>query len=185
MLRIRLKLFVVSLKSQFQNKVLFTVWRKSRSFLKLPFSSKVLVLLVWVLLGLARAIILLMPLRYFSAWLGQSAKTVTYTPILTPEQVYRAKRLGLVVRATANFTPWASVCFPQALVACLLLRLSATPYIMHFGLAKNIDPNEDEPMKAHAWVTAGSVSVTGGRNNLFKFTVVGSYTSPLLTNLLV
>lgn len=164
--------------------VLAIAWRKVRSFLKLPFSSKVLVPLVWLLLALARAIILLIPFRYFSTWLGQSAKTVTYTPTLTSVQVQRAKRLGQVVRATANVTPWESVCFPQALVACWLLRLMGIPYIMHFGLAKNTDPDESEPMKAHAWVTAGPVAVTGGRNNLFKFTVVASYTSPLLINVL-
>jgi len=160
--------------------MLAVLWRKWRSFLKLPFKSQILIPLVWLLLGLARAIILLLPFRFFSAWLGNSAKTTIYTPVLLPIQLNRAKSLGQVVRATANITPWESLCFPQALVACLLLRISGIPYIMHFGLARNTEPDCDDPMKAHAWVTAGAVAVTGGRNNLFKFTVVGSYTSPLL-----
>ena len=48
------------------------------------------------------------------------------------------------------------------------------PYITHFGLAKNSNPDELDPLKAHAWVTAGPVAVTGGRS-LRTFTVVGTY----------
>lgn len=128
----------------------------------------------------ARAIILFIPFRYFSRELGQSAKTITYTPVLDASQTIRARHIGQVVRATAKVTPWESVCFSQALVACLLLRISAIPYIMHFGLAKNPDATDEDQMKAHAWVTAGSVAVTDGRHNLFKFTVVASYIAPLL-----
>ena len=156
------------------------LWSKCRAFLKLPLGDQVLVPLVWLMLGIARVTILVIPFRYFSCWLGQSAKTMTYTPVLSTPHAARARRIGHVVRATANVTPWESVCFPQALVACLLLRTSGIPYIMHFGLAKNPDDTGEDPMKAHAWVTAGPVAVTGGRHNLFKFTVVGSYLSPLL-----
>ena len=160
--------------------MLRVLWRKCRTFLKLPFGDQILVPLAWLMLGIARATILVIPFRYFSGCLGQSSKTMTYTPVLSTSQTARARRIGRVVRATANITPWESVCFPQALVACLLLRGTSIPYIMHFGLAKNPDNAGEDPMKAHAWVTAGSVAVTGGRNNLFKFTVVGSYLSPLL-----
>ena len=54
------------------------------------------------------------------------------------------------------------------------MRLARLPYIMHFGLAKNNNPDEMDPLKAHAWVTAGPVAVTGGRS-LRQFTVVGTY----------
>ena len=165
--------------------MLRTLWRKWLTFLRLPLGDQALVPLVWLMLGLARVTILFIPFRYFSGWLGQSAKTMTYTPVLDVAETARARRIGRVVRATAKITPWESVCFPQALVACLLLRVSGTPYIMHFGLAKNVDVTDEESMKAHAWVTAGPVAVTGGRGNLFKFTVVGSYLSPLLCDALL
>lgn len=160
--------------------MLNTLWRKWCTFLKLSFSDQVLVPVIWLMLGLARATVLLVPLRYFSSWLGVSTKTAVYTPVLLPSQINRAHSLGRLVRAAANITPWETVCFPQALVACWMLRIVGIPYTMHFGLAKSTDPFEKDPMKAHAWVTAGSIAVTGGRNNLFKYTVVGSFISPLL-----
>lgn len=161
-------------------KVIRVLWRKGRSFLKLSLGEQLLIPLVWLMLGLARLAILTLPFRYFSSWLGQHAKVTTFTPVLSAAETRRARQVGRVVRATANVTPWESLCFPQALVASLLLRVAGIPYIMHFGLAKNIDPNEKDPMKAHAWVTAGSIAVTGGRNNVFQFAVVGTYLSPLL-----
>jgi hypothetical protein len=163
--------------------MLRVLWRKSQAFLKLSFSDQVLVPVTWLMLGIARATILVIPFRYFSGWLGQSAKTMTYTPVLDVAETTHARRIGHVVRATAKVTPWQSVCFPQALVACLLLRMAGIPYIMHFGLAKNPNDTGEDPMKAHAWVTAGPVAVTGGRRNLLKFTVVGSYLSPILYEL--
>lgn len=161
-----------------------TLWRKVKTFLNWPLIDQLLVPIVWLMLGLARAIILFIPFRRFAGWLGASSKTLAYTPIITPAQICRSRRLGGIVRATAKLTPWESLCFPQAIVACLLLRISSIPYIMYFGLAKNEEPDTIDAMKAHAWVIAGPVAVTGGRNNLFKFTVVGSYTSPLLTEVL-
>lgn len=159
--------------------MLSKLWRKGRTFLSWPLPDQLLVPFVWLLLGLARAIILFIPFRRFAGWLGQSAKTLACTPVITPTQRNRALRLGRIVRASAKITPWESLCFPQAIVACVLLRAVGIPYIMHFGLAKNDDPADKEPMKAHAWVTSGPVAVTGGRGNLFKFTVVGSYISPV------
>lgn len=155
--------------------------RKLRSFGQFPLVDKLLFPLVFVLLGLARAAILLLPFRSYSRLFGLYHQTGTFTPVLTSPEVVRVRRVGRIVRATANVTPWESLCLVQALVASLLLRFLGLPYILHFGLAKNTDPQEQEaePMKAHAWVTAGPIAVTGGRS-LSKFTVVGSYVAPCL-----
>ena len=155
------------------------LWRKWRSFWKFPLLDKMVIPIVFILLGLARIIILAVPFRYYANLLGQYRRTEIFTPVLATPQIEWARRIGRIVRATAKITPWESLCLVQALVASVLLRTMKLPYILHFGLAKNIDTEDIEPMKAHAWVTAGCVAVTGGRS-LFKFTVVGSYVAPYL-----
>lgn len=167
-----------------QHSLAATVARKFSSFRSFPLLDQLLMPVVFALLGMARVTILIAPLRYYARFLGQYRQTEIYTPVLTSHQIQRARRLGRIVRATAKVTPWESLCLVQALVASVLLRMVRIPYILHFGLAKNLDPTRPDPMNAHAWVTAGSVSVTGGQG-LFHFTVVGSYVSPLLTKSII
>ena len=151
--------------------------RKWSTFLSLPILDQLTIPFVFILLGFARLAILTIPFRYYARFLGTYEKTKIVTPILTSEQINAVRRIGRLVRATASITPWESLCLVQALVASLMLRRSRLPYILHFGLAKNIDPNTLDPMKAHAWIAAGPIAVTGGRG-LVNFTVVGSYLSP-------
>lgn len=152
--------------------------RKIKSFISLPLVDQLAFPWIWLLLGLARVVILVVPFRVFSSWLGVYSKVNVYTPDITMIQTRKARRLGCLVRASATVTPWESACFPRALVACFLLRLVGVPYVMHFGLAKNTNSSSEDPMKAHAWVIAGPVSVTGGEG--LEYSVVASYISPLL-----
>jgi len=85
--------------------------------------------------------------------------------------------IGRVVRLTANYTPWDSNCFPQAITARFLMGLYRIPYIFFFGLLR--DPTNPSGMKAHAWVAAGPVPVTGGVS-FGQFTVVGCFVAPSL-----
>ena len=148
--------------------------RKCKTLLAWPVTDQLLIPVVFMVLGIMRASILSLPYRWYSPILGAYQKTAIYTPVLNTVQTLRARRIGRIVRATAKITPWESLCFPQALTASLMLRLAGLPYITHFGLAKNSNPDELDPLKAHAWVTAGPVAVTGGRS-LRTFTVVGTY----------
>lgn len=160
-----------------QSLFLLVLRKKWSTFLTFPFTDKLLVPIVFILLGVARLSTLIISFRYYARFLGSYQKIDAFTPVLTTEQTQRARRIGHIVRATANITPWESLCLVQAMVASLLLRWWRVPYILHFGLAKNTDPTDSHPMKAHAWVTAGPVAVTGGRS-LFSFAIVGTYISP-------
>lgn len=140
--------------------------------------DQLLVPMVFILLGLSRLIILIIPFRHYTRLFGSYHKNEIFTPLLTPKQTQLASRIGRIIRSTATITPWQSLCLVQALVASVLLRFAGVPYILHFGLAKNKDTDDADPMKAHAWVTAGRIPVTGGKS-LFKFSVVASYVSGL------
>lgn len=88
-------------------------------------------------------------------------------------------QIGRVVHLAARYTPWNSNCFPQAVVARLLLGLYGIPYILFLGVSRVPDTRG---MTAHAWVAAGRVRVTGGAG-FTQFTTVSCFVSPLLADL--
>ncbi|MDR5906852.1 lasso peptide biosynthesis B2 protein [Halomonas qiaohouensis] len=149
------------------------VRRKATSFLRQPGFAKRWLPLLWILLGLSRMTILVFSFRRLAPHLGNPVGISACIPLLTPQQENKAAQIGQAIRLAARYTPWVSNCFPQAVTARLLLGLYGIPYSLYFGVMR--DPSTGE-FKAHAWVAAGRVAVTGGYGfNLF--TVVGCYTS--------
>lgn len=148
--------------------------RKARHFLRLPVLIQFGFVPTWLLLGLAKVLIFNVPFRRLAAKLGEHAGVAPWVPVLTTGQEFRALSIGRLVRLTARYTPWDSNCFPQAVVARWWLGLYGIPYALYFGLMRAPDGTE---MKAHAWVAAGRIRVTGG-TSFGQFTVVGSFVSP-------
>lgn len=145
--------------------------RKLQNFFALPRFARLWVLPVWLLLGVSKALIRLVSFRRLAPWLGVASGVVPWIPLATPAQEARAERIGHVIRVAARHTPWDSNCFPQAVVARLLLGLYRVPYMLCFGLQRDRDTGG---LRAHAWVAAGRVDVTGG-TSFDQFTVVGMF----------
>lgn len=159
-----------------KTRVLKVLRRKAVSFHRQPLYSQLGFVPVWLLLGIAKALIFMVSFGRLAPRLGVSVGILPWVPLLNPEQEAQALQIGRVVRLAARYTPWVSNCFPQAVVARLLLGLYGIPYLLAFGLAR--EPKTRE-MKAHAWVTAGRIRVTGGES-FPHFTTVGCFVSPLL-----
>lgn len=149
---------------------------KARSFQRLPYFEQLWFLPVWWLLGLSRFAILAFAFRRLAPWLGVQAQACVWLPVLDRREETLALHISRVVRLASRYTPWQSNCFPQTVVARLLLGLYGVPYTLFFGLTRDQDASE---IKAHAWVVAGRVSVAGGRS-FDQFTVVGSFVAPQL-----
>ncbi len=132
----------------------------------------------WVLLGLAKALIFTVPFKRLAPHLGVSTELRLLVPLLDADSEKRTLQIARVIKLAAAYTPWDSNCFPQAVVARLLLGLYRIPYALFFGLMRDRQTNE---IKAHAWVAAGKIAVTGG-NSFERFTAVGCFVSPLLAN---
>lgn len=133
----------------------------------------------WVLLGLAKALIFTIPFKRLAPRLGVHAGASPWIPLLLPSQEKKALQIGRLVQLAARYTPWDSNCFPQAVVARILLGLFGIPYALYFGLMRDVATSE---MKAHAWVSAGRIRVTGGAS-FMQFTTVGCFVSPQLADL--
>lgn len=132
----------------------------------------------FVLLIIARLIIIIAPFRWIAARLGDNQGPQPQSPLVTEKQADRALQLGRTVRRAAKLVPTGAHCFPQAIVASLLLRLYGIPYAIHFGLRKKLEDGDDnKALAAHAWVNAGKIRVTGGQS-FHQFTTVACFVSP-------
>ncbi len=141
-------------------------------FWRLRFKQKALFLVNFFLCGLARAAIVSLPLRRISPFFGRFYKTTTVSTLILPHQIRQAAILGRSIRLAARYTPWDSSCLTQAMVAKFWCSVFKIPYMFFIGFAKS--PEEPSGYKAHAWVTAGPVAVTGGQG-LLDYHVVSSY----------
>ncbi len=154
--------------------LLALIGRKTASFRRQPLFSQLWYAPVWMVLGIAKAFIFTFSFRRLAPHLGTWSGTGAWVPVLSAQQEQCALLIGRTVKTIARYTPWDSNCFPQAITARLLLGLYGIPYAIYFGLMKDKDTAE---MKAHAWVAAGRIRVTGG-DGFESFTVVGCFTSP-------
>lgn len=148
--------------------------RKTHSFVNLPLFTKLWLLPMWLMLGISKALIFTITFRRLAPHLGQAMGVAPWVPLLNPAQQARALQIGRAVRLAARYTPWDSNCFPQAVAARLLLGWYGIPYALCFGVMRDAQSLE---MKAHAWVSAGRVAVTGGAS-FGQFTVVGVFVAP-------
>lgn len=150
--------------------------RKARSLLRLPPFVLAWLLPLWLLLGLARALILTLSFRRLAPWLGHSVGIAARVPLLDAAQERRARHIAQAVELAARYTPWDSNCFARAVAARLLLGLHGLPWALCLGLAR--DP-ASAAVQAHAWVAAGRVRVSGG-GGFDRYTVVGCFVAPSL-----
>lgn len=146
--------------------------RRIRNFLRQPWRERALFAVAWLLLGIGRGMVLLLPFRRIAPLLGRACGPRAEAQATSAHQQERARVIGRCVRWAARYTPWNSNCFAQAICARLLLGLGGVPCIVYFGVARDAGQN----LQAHAWTRAGTLAVTGG-DGFARFAVVGAFAS--------
>jgi hypothetical protein len=149
--------------------------RKTVSLLRKPLIEQLWLLPAALLLGAARAALLLAPFRRIAPLLGRPIGAVTVVPLATPRQIRQARHIGCAIRTAACYTPWESTCLPQAITARIALGISGIPYALYLG----VNPSGPEGLVAHAWVCTGLVAVTGG-HAFHEYAIVGTFASAML-----
>jgi hypothetical protein len=144
------------------------VWQ----FARLASAEKVIFSLAFALLGVGRLMVWLRLFRRPAVWFGGSPGHSGYSHLLVAEQLRQAEQIGRLVRLAARHTPWQSKCLVQAVAARTLLCCRRIPSTVYLGVAKS----PLHGMQAHAWVTAGSVHVTGNDGSR-NFTTIAAFTS--------
>ncbi|MEO1729404.1 MAG: lasso peptide biosynthesis B2 protein [Pseudomonadota bacterium] len=136
------------------------LWHRANSFIRhTTLRQKFAAPILYVVLGLARAMVLSMPFRSYAPLLGELAQDNAACASPSASEANRAMRIGYLIEGVAQFTPWNSNCLAQAIVASLCLRLLKIGYSVHFGVAKSGDGAAS--LEAHSWVMAGEYPVTG------------------------
>ncbi len=129
---------------------------------------------VWLGLGVAKLAIFMFSFKKLAPWLGTADGVVPWLPLIDARQLHRARLIKQVICLAARYTPWDSNCFPQAVLARMMLGLYQVPYCLFFGVRRN---SQRSLFDAHAWVSAGRVRVIGGES-FNDYVVVGMYVSP-------
>lgn len=148
--------------------------RKLKTFTRLPWFVILWFAPVWVALALASTAIALVPFRRLHKLFGRSLGAVALVPVIDAGQQRRAADIALTIRLAARHAPFRSDCFPTAIVAQLLCRLYRVPSTLHLGASISSETGK-APLSAHAWVSSGAISVSGGSGNFSRYATVGCW----------
>jgi hypothetical protein len=118
--------------------------------------------------GIARILIVFIPLKRFAFILGTHMRETPETPV--GENLKLLKTVGTAISRASRYVPWRCKCYEQAISAKVILRGYGLETTLYYGVAK--DP--DNKLIAHAWVRCGDYIVTG-RPGMKRFTVVGTF----------
>jgi len=138
--------------------------RKSASVVRMGGSRRRLVAEAALVLAGARFALLFIPFRKLATRLGEGLtpgdaggriaeiRNDAGAPVL-------AREIGWAVRRTARYAPFRAMCLEQALAATWMLRRRGVRGVLHLGVA--LQPGTQPGMKAHAWLDAAGIPVTG------------------------
>lgn len=110
-----------------------------------------------MLLGVAWLLVQTIPFRWLAGTLGEPMRESAAT--LDASDLELAGLTGAAVRAAANYTPWSSVCLPQAVAAQWMLRRRRIAATLYLGVAK--ESASPPGLVAHAWLRCGDQILTG------------------------
>lgn len=143
------------------------IFKKLKIFCGLRFRDRLLVIETFMLAGIARAIILLVPFNKIKKYIGKHKKE---TPFEIDSTFYDiASRVAWAVDHVSRNTPWQSKCLVQALTAQNMLKHRKISSTLYLGVKK-----DGGKMEAHAWLRCGQMYVTGGINK-DEFTEVARF----------
>ncbi len=124
------------------------------------------------MLGLVRVAVAAAPFRTLARFFGkQHAETGSE---LAPDDLRRVRRIGQLLRASADAVPWECKCLTQSVAGRLMLVRRRIPSTLYLGVRSGADG----AFEAHAWLRCGSYFVTGGDGHE-SFTVLTHFADPV------
>ncbi len=133
-------------------------------------TERILMAEAFLLLGIARLGVIILPFRWLAGSLGRHMQDDQSLPL--PTDLHMARLIGGAVRSASNYTPWDSVCLPQAVAAKWMLKRRHIPGTVYLGVMK--DETKPEKLAAHAWVRTGPAILTGAKGHR-QYTVVSTF----------
>ncbi|MFH2096069.1 MAG: lasso peptide biosynthesis B2 protein [Bacteroidota bacterium] len=109
-----------------------------------------------------------LPMRKYSLRLGVEHKESQGEHL--PDCENYLLHLKTAIRRAARYAPFKSRCLQQACAGKIILKKKGIPSTIYFGVARDGKNN----LKAHAWLRAGDIYISGGRERL-QYTVVSMF----------
>jgi len=125
----------------------------------------------FLMLGVARLAVLLLPFRWLAVFLGKQNRRTDEKGV-NVSGLTLARNIGKAVCSAANFTPWESACLPQAVAAQWMLKRRGIAGTLYLGVAK-LESTQDK-LAAHAWLSCFGVILTGAAD-YEKYTVIAMF----------
>lgn len=138
-------------------------------FIRLSWVEHLLLLEATLWLGMARIAILTVPFRLLARYWGRQMVESPAVEAREPKELL--KQVSRAVAVMSHYLPWETKCLAQALAAKMMLKCRGISSTLYLGLTKD----QDNEIKAHAWLRSGTVVLTGSRGKN-KFTVVSTFT---------
>jgi hypothetical protein len=135
--------------------------------------------LMYPLSGLIRLMVLTVPFKYLSRFLGQHHRNHQLCVLVSDTQLQLAREIGGTIALLDKYTPWKSNCMVEGILARIWLAAYGIPYVFYMGAYLTKDAAE--PMKAHAWVGVGPKLIVGGHGHQ-RYAIVGTFVSRMLAD---
>lgn len=134
-----------------------------KSGFQLTFNRKILLIASFLLMGIIRAALLMLPFRCIATCMGK--ERFDSPAFISRQQSNKAIIISQVIAIASKHTPWKSECLVQALTAQVFLKIFKIPNTLYLGISKD-DLNS---LQAHAWLRCGELIITGAQvRNEFK-----------------
>ena len=131
------------------------------SFLRAPPAVRRMALEATLLLALARALVLFVPMRHWRDRLDTSPHPVapaSRAPARGSDPAATARTVGRLVERVAGRLPFDASCLSQAMASQWMLRHRGIGSKLQLGARRRAD----RTVAFHAWLTAAGVRVVGG-----------------------
>lgn len=102
---------------------------------------------------------------------------IAFVPLASEAQRNRARAIKSAVAIVSRYAWYRADCYPQALASLALARLLRIPYAFHLGLAEGPSGQDNEAMRAHAWIVSDRVSMAGKNTSFRDFVSVSCWTN--------
>ena len=112
----------------------------------------------FVMLCLARAALVFLPMRQVFRWLEQPSQDGGTSVSSATDTSRTTESIRWAVLTTARYGPFSFVCFPQALAAHAMLRRRGVRSVMHYGVRRAAD----RTLRAHTWLEVDHHMLLGG-----------------------
>lgn len=133
-----------------------TFIKKLDNFCRLK--HKGLFIYAYILSGMIRLSILIIPFNYLKKGLGIPKQESSFES--SEKQLEVAKQVRCLVLQVCHHTPWESKCLVRAILSAHLLKRKGMESTLYLGVNKNVAGD----IQAHAWLRVGEMIIMGGEN---------------------